>query len=94
LRSLTGLDREAAARAFGRFQAGRTLTANQLHFVNMLIDVLARRGLVDVGQLYDPPFTQLTPSGPERFFTESDIDTVESVLHQVRSTAIPESQAV
>jgi type I restriction enzyme, R subunit len=94
LRSLTGLDREAAARAFDRFQAGRTLTANQLHFLNMLIDVLARRGLVDVGQLYDPPFTQLTPSGPEKFFTASDIDTVESVLDQVRSTAIPESQAM
>ncbi len=94
LRSLTGLDREAAARVFDRFQAGRTLTANQLHFLNMLVDILARRGLVDVGQLYDPPFTQLTPSGPEKFFTESDIDTVESVLGQVRSTAIPQSQAM
>ncbi|SBW26014.1 type III restriction protein res subunit [Candidatus Protofrankia californiensis] len=94
LRSLTGLDREAAARAFDRFQTGRTLTANQLHFLNMIIDILARRGLVDVGQLYDPPFTQLTPSGPEKFFTASDIDTVESVLDQVRSTAIPASQAM
>ncbi|WP_242625456.1 type I restriction-modification enzyme R subunit C-terminal domain-containing protein [Protofrankia symbiont of Coriaria myrtifolia] len=94
LRSLTGLDREAAARAFDQFQTGRTLTANQLHFLKMLIDILARRGLVDVGQLYDPPFTQLTPSGPEKFFTASDIDTVESVLDQVRSTAIPESRAM
>lgn len=32
IRSLVGLDREAATEAFGEFLAGRTLTANQIHF--------------------------------------------------------------
>ncbi|WP_370023120.1 type I restriction-modification enzyme R subunit C-terminal domain-containing protein [Planotetraspora sp. GP83] len=51
LRSLTGLDREAAAKAFDHFQAGKDLTANQLHFVKYLIDFLAKNGLVGRGAL-------------------------------------------
>ncbi|MBL7495659.1 DEAD/DEAH box helicase family protein [Frankia sp. CNm7] len=94
LRSLTGLDREAAARAFDRFQAGRTLTANQLHFLSMIVDVLARRGLLDVGHLYGSPFTRLAASGPEKLFTEPEIDTIAAVLNEVRATAVPHPQAM
>jgi hypothetical protein len=57
LRSLTGLDREAASAALDRFQRGINLNASQLHFLNMLTDVLAKNGIVDVGQLYEAPFT-------------------------------------
>ena len=60
----------------------------------MLVDFLARRGLADVGQLYGPPFTQLALSGPEKLFTEPEIDTIASVLDKVRSTAIPQDTAV
>ncbi|WP_234425629.1 type I restriction-modification enzyme R subunit C-terminal domain-containing protein [Streptomyces kebangsaanensis] len=41
LRSLTGLEREAAALAFDSFQQGKALTASPLRFVNELIDYLA-----------------------------------------------------
>jgi type I restriction enzyme R subunit len=34
VRSLVGLDREAAKQAFAGFVAGSTLTANQIEFVN------------------------------------------------------------
>ncbi|MFQ6229797.1 hypothetical protein [Nocardia sp. NPDC002869] len=37
LRSLTGLDVAAATAAFDEFHTGRTLTANQLHFLKLLI---------------------------------------------------------
>ena len=38
VRSMVGLDREAAKRAFDDFLAGKTLTANQIQFVNLVID--------------------------------------------------------
>jgi type I restriction enzyme R subunit len=53
-----------------------------------------KKGLLDVGALYEPPFKQLAPKGPEELFTESDIDTLESVFGQVRATAIPHQEAV
>lgn len=38
VRSMVGLDREAAKRAFEGFLNGRTLTASQIQFVNLVID--------------------------------------------------------
>jgi type I restriction enzyme R subunit len=94
LRSLTGLDREAASAALDRFQQGTTLNANQLHFLNMLTDVLAKNGLVDVGQLYEVPFTALASGGPEDLFPEAEVDAIVTALRDVRSTAIPVAEAI
>ena len=43
VRSLVGLDREAATAAFEDFLAGRALGGNQLHFVNLVIGGLTER---------------------------------------------------
>jgi type I restriction enzyme, R subunit len=40
VRSLVGLDREAAKSALGKFASGSTLTANQIEFVNEIVDHL------------------------------------------------------
>ncbi|MEU0061751.1 DEAD/DEAH box helicase family protein [Streptomyces albidoflavus] len=88
LRSLTGLEREAAALAFDAFQQGKTFTANQLRFVNELIDYLARNGTIGVDALYESPFTALAPTGPEAIFPEAEVDVMVSVIHSIRSTAV------
>ncbi|NKY89782.1 DEAD/DEAH box helicase family protein [Nocardia veterana] len=89
LRGLTGLDRETAAAAFDEFQAGKNLTANQLHFLNLLIDVIAENGIVDVGALWKPPFRSLAPTGPEALFSTDEVHAMVSVLKTLRTTAIP-----
>ncbi len=88
LRSLTGLEREAAALAFDAFQQGKTFTANQLRFVNELIDYLARNGTIYVDALYESPFTALAPTGPEAIFPEDEVDAMVSVIHSIRLTAV------
>jgi hypothetical protein len=93
LRSLTGLDREAANDAFGQFLAGKTFNANQLHFLNLLVDVLAKNGIVDIARLYEPPFTARASGGPEDLFTETDVDAIVTVLRDVKATAVPISGA-
>jgi type I restriction enzyme R subunit len=94
LRSLTGLDREAASAALDRFQQGINLNASQLHFLSMLTDVLAKNGVVDVGQLYEAPFTALASGGPEDLFPKVEVDAIVTALRDVRSTAIPVAEAV
>jgi len=42
VRSIVGMDREAAKRAFDGFLSGKTLAANQIHFVNLIVDYLLR----------------------------------------------------
>ena len=44
VREMVGLDREAAKRAFDGFLAGKNLFANQIQFVNLVIDYLTQSG--------------------------------------------------
>ncbi|MFF0293198.1 DEAD/DEAH box helicase family protein [Kitasatospora sp. NPDC004614] len=93
LRSLTGLERDAAALALDKFQQGKTFTANQLRFVNELIDYLARNGAIDVAALYESPFTAIAPAGPEAIFHEAEVDAMVSVIHAIRATALAAEHA-
>ncbi|MFD6096490.1 type I restriction-modification enzyme R subunit C-terminal domain-containing protein [Nocardiopsis flavescens] len=64
LRSFSGLEQGAAAAAFDRFQAGRTFSSPQLRLLKLIIDYVAKNGFMDVGELYEPPFTGVSPGGP------------------------------
>ena len=88
-RSVAGLDEEAARAAFDEFQSGRTLSASQLDFLSLLTKVIAKKGLVDIGALYDPPFSGIAPRGPEELFSTADLDAMEEILRRLRATAIP-----
>ena len=48
-----GLDREAAKKALGGFLAGKTWRANQIEFLNLIIDYLTEHGAMDARLLYD-----------------------------------------
>ena len=51
IRSLVGLDREAAKQAFSQFLSGGTATANQVEFVNLIVDYLTENGVMDPKRL-------------------------------------------
>jgi type I restriction enzyme R subunit len=87
VRSLVGLDRGAAKDALGGFIDGRSLTANQIEFVNLVIDHLTEHGLMETRSLYQSPFTDLTPKGPEGLFKPTQIDDLIAVFAAVRKAA-------
>ncbi len=68
VRSVVGLDREAAKRAFGTFLNGSNLGSAQIDFINQIIDLLAQNGRVEPKQLFDQPFTIAHPSGAAGLF--------------------------
>jgi type I restriction enzyme, R subunit len=88
IRSLVGLDREAAKQAFGLFLAESTATANQIEFINLIIDHLTHHGIMDPGLLYESPFTDINSQGPEGVFSSKQVDSLVTVLEQIRATAI------
>ena len=67
---------------------GKTLSANQIEFVNLIVDHLTEHGVMDAALLYESPFTDLTPHGPDGLFTSSQVDELMAVLAQVKSAAI------
>lgn len=87
VRSLVGLDREAAKRVFDSFQALRTLSASQIEFLNMIIDYLTERGVMDPRLLYESPFTDLDAMGVEGVFESADVIELVGILEEVRKRA-------
>jgi len=88
VRSLVGLDREAAKLCFAGFLAGKTLGANQIEFVNMIVNHLTERGVMDGALLYESPFTDFTPRGPEGLFASAQVDELLAALLEVRAAAL------
>lgn len=88
VRSLVGLDREAAKQAFAGFLTGKTLTANQIEFVNLIVNHLTEHGVMGAALLYESPFTDVTPRGPDELFTLSQLDELLRILDEVRAAAL------
>jgi type I restriction enzyme R subunit len=87
LREMVGLDREAAKRAFDGFLAGKNLTANQIQFVNQVIDSLTQSGWMRAAQLYESPFTDFSPKGVEGVFGSEQVFQLIGILDDIRNRA-------
>jgi type I restriction enzyme, R subunit len=93
VRSLVGLERSAASDALASFIDGRNLGANQLDFLTLVVDHLTQNGVMDAGRLYDSPFTELAPQGPEGIFPKEDVDELVAAIQAVRARAEPSEEA-
>ena len=79
IRSLVGLDRAAAKQAFAKFLDDKRYSANQIRFVEMVIDYLTDHGTIDAGRIYDSPFTAVAPEGPEAILPD-DVDEFFEII--------------
>jgi type I restriction enzyme R subunit len=43
---------------------------------------------MDSSRLYDPPFTDLAPTGPEDLFSEAEVDNICHLLSLIRARAM------
>lgn len=88
VRTLVGLDREVAKGLFSEFLTNSTYNANQIEFINLIINQLVDNGIVDVGLLYESPFTDIAPTGPDALFTSEQVNRIMELLDTIRSTAL------
>jgi type I restriction enzyme R subunit len=82
------MDREAAKNALGAFLNGKTWTASQIEFVNSIVNHLTEHGVMEAARLYESPFTDLTPRGPDGLFSTTQVDALLAALAAVRETAV------
>ena len=87
VRSLVGLDREVAKQELAKFISGKNLNSNQIEFVDMIVNYLTAHGAMDAAILYESPFTDITPQGPEGLFTSTQVDELFSILEEVSTRA-------
>jgi type I restriction enzyme R subunit len=63
------MDRAAAQTAFSRYlDDHRGLTVARMRFIEMIIDHLTVRGVMDAAALYEPPLSNLHSGGPDALF--------------------------
>ena len=87
IRSLVGLDREAATEAFGEFLHGTTYSANQIRFIDLVISYLTQNGIMDPGLLYEPPFTDLHSEGLDGIFGDAGATKIIHLLEEINLNA-------
>lgn len=87
IRSLIGLNREAAKQAFSTFIDGKVLSANQIEFIDLVIDHLTERGLLDPRRLYESPFTDIDDQGVNGLFQLCDVEELMKVINDVKARA-------
>jgi EcoEI R protein C-terminal len=64
------------------------LSANQIEFIDLIVNHLTEHGAMDAGLLYESPFTDLAPRGPDELFTSAQLDELFGVLDEVRKSAL------
>ena len=93
VRSVVGLDRQAAKNALGSFLAGGNLRANQIQFLDEIVNHLTAHGCMDAARLYESPYTDFNPQGVDGVFNSQQVDTLISILEEVRNRAAGETLA-
>lgn len=86
VRSLVGMEKSAVNEAFAEFLAGETYSRDQIDFVRHVVTHLARNGVMDAAVFYDPPFTDVAPTGPEDVFDDGGARVIE-IVRDIDATA-------
>lgn len=87
IRSLVGLDREAAMQAFSNFISGTTSTPNQIEFIDLIVQELTLNGVMDSDRIFDSPFTDINSKGPLGIFPKATVTQIMQVLDEIKQRA-------
>jgi type I restriction enzyme R subunit len=87
IRSLVGMDRPAVYQAFNEFVNGTTATPDQLEFIDLIVSELTTNGVVEARRLYESPFLDISPQGPEALFPEAKVDRMFAILAEFKQRA-------
>ena len=88
IRSLVGLERETVMQAFSEFLSGGSATANQIEFINLIVQELTQNGVMEPDRLFQSPFTDLNAQGPMGVFPPARVTQIIEVLDGIRERAV------
>lgn len=89
LRSLVGLDRQAALELFSEYLDESRFSSVQIEFVRQIIDELSQNGVVERGRLFEEPYTDIYSGDVFELFPNGDLATIGARLDDVRDRAQP-----
>ncbi|WP_216597608.1 DEAD/DEAH box helicase family protein [Persicobacter sp. CCB-QB2] len=87
IRSILGLEQSVAQSLFADYLNNQKLTATQMNFINMIVQYLKKNGVMDIGQLYESPFSHIHSDGIDGVFGDQQADHIIGILEQVNLNA-------
>jgi type I restriction enzyme R subunit len=88
IRSLIGLDVTAAKTAFADFLTKGKLKADQMTFINNIIDFLTVNGTIDKAMLFESPFTDINDQGLLGVFDADEASRIIHIIDDINSNAV------
>lgn len=89
IRSIVGLDVNAAKNAFSGFLSNGQLNVDQITFINTIIDYLAVNGTIDKAMLTKAPFSEKHHQGIFGLFHDlSKITRLVSIIDEVNANVL------
>jgi type I restriction enzyme R subunit len=80
IRTIVGLDINAAKLAFGEMLINKTMTSQQIRFLDTIINFFTVKGIVEPSMLFEPPFTDINAGGISSVF---DVDTTSKIIEVI-----------
>lgn len=80
IRSIIGLEAQAAKALFAEFINRPNITAEQMVFINALIDFLTKNGTINRSMLFERPFTDINQNGVSGVFEDDDARLIIKII--------------
>ena len=87
VRSIVGLDTQAAQQAFADFLQVGNLSADQITFINTIINFLSKNGVIDKELLFQSPFTDMHDQGVFGLFDEVESGKIIRIIDGINRNA-------
>ncbi|HRB93306.1 MAG TPA: type I restriction-modification enzyme R subunit C-terminal domain-containing protein, partial [Chitinophagales bacterium] len=87
IRSIVGLEVQAAKLAFADILNNQTLNAQQIRFIDTIINFLNVKGIIEPSILFEPPFTDINSNGVEGLFEEQIASKIISLIEIINHNA-------
>jgi type I restriction enzyme R subunit len=88
IRSIVGLDANAAKLAFGEVLANKTLNSQQIRFIDTIINFFTVNGSIEPALLFEPPFTDINSSGIAGLFDDETQIKIIQLIQKVNENAV------
>ncbi len=88
IRSIVGLDNQEIEKVFAQYLDENNFNANQIRFIDKIISYLRINGtMLDIGMLYESPFTDINAEGIDGVFSSKDADNIIYLIKEINNNA-------
>jgi type I restriction enzyme R subunit len=87
VRSIVGMDINAAKMAFGGLLANNSFNAKQIRFIDIIIDAFTNNGVVEPEMLFESAFTELHDAGISGFFDDATASKIIELVEHINQNA-------